>query len=637
MPSYRRLPGERNAAHPRTRSDLASPPASAEALVRPPGPVVGVHLAEAEADRFFQLSADLLCILDTDERRGVTRLRRVNPAWGRTLGLPPDTRLIGTPLLDLVHPDDREAAAVGLAAASTASGAGGTPGPAAFSARFRAADGTYRWLQWSVSAPDTYGLRYATARDVTEGKEAEAAMLWQASHDALTGLPNRTLLQDRLSQALASATRRGNQLAVLFLDLDRFKPINDTLGHAAGDALLKEMAARMRAALREEDTVARLGGDEFVILLPNIGSEGDALQVANKLLHHISQSVYLLGHEMYVTASIGVSLFPQDGRTPEVLVRNADLAMYRAKEEGRSRAAVHNEASSQDTLERVMLQSRLRQAMDRQELLLHYQPQVSLLSGEVIGVEALMRWRHQELGFVSPAKFIPLAEETGLIVPLGGWAVQEAVRQAADWVRGGTRIRMSVNLSASQLTDGRFPGVLQQHLTDIGLSARSMDLELTESTFLHDDSGALETLHRLKAMGVRLSVDDFGTGYSSLAYLRRFPLDAVKVDRSFITNLEHSPADLAVVRAVIDLSHTLGLRVVAEGVETAGQYDRLRALGCDAMQGHFFSAAIPPRDVPGLVAGAAVSSGMGHHRNGNSHRAAWESGASKAPRGWDVD
>ena len=553
-----------------------------------------------KVERFFHLSADLLCVVAAQ----TGRIAHANPACERFLGGGANSSLVGRRLDDLCHPDDRPLLYDALNPADPT----GIMRSLSFTARFFGGPGgtSARWVRWSLSAPDEAGFVYAAGRDVSREKEEEKALVWQAHHDALTNLPNRNLLEDRLNQALAVAARRNKQLAVLFIDLDKFKPINDTLGHAAGDALLREIASRLKGVLRTEDTIARLGGDEFVALLPDVSGPQDAFNVAQKLQNRISQPLRLMQHDICVTASIGIALFPADGATGDALIRSADAAMYRAKKE-HSHIALYDENVSNDALEKLVMQSRLRQALDREEMRLHYQPQISLSNGEMLGVEALMRWQRADMGHVSPATFIPLAEETGLIVPLGTWAVHEACRQAVDWERAGYPIRVSVNLASAQLREADFPDMLGSYLSKVGLSPRHMDLELTESTFIYQEPTALATLTRLKEIGVSLSVDDFGTGYSSLAYLRRFPVDCVKIDRAFIANLETSPADEAVVRAVIDLSHTLGLKVTAEGVETANQREILCGLGCDTMQGYLFSAPVPPRDIMALIASTRPS------------------------------
>ena len=433
------------------------------------------------------------------------------------------------------------------------------------------------------------------SRDITEQKEAQALIRWQAYNDALTGLPNRS----RFHEELTAAIERGQPLAVLFVDLDLFKHVNDSLGHAAGDQLLQEVASRFMRVLASSDMLARMGGDEFTLLLsgPEDHLEDAAKQVAERLLASLARPIVIDGQELYVTASIGISLFPNDGTDAETLLKSADLAMYRAKDEGRSGWQVFTSALTEAARDRLVMENALRQALEREELTVFYQPQVDLKTSRVIGAEALVRWRHPEMGMIAPARFIPLAEETGLILPLGDWVLRQACRQAAVWACEGRPLRVAVNLSARQLGAPDLVRQVEAALAETGLDPRLLDLELTESALIAQGEGAADRLRRLRGRGVRVSVDDFGTGYSSLAYLRQFPLDMLKVDRSFIIDLagpdKTSSQDRAVVRAVIDMAHALDLEVIAEGVETEAQRAALRSLDCDAMQGFLFSPPVP--------------------------------------------
>jgi diguanylate cyclase (GGDEF)-like protein/PAS domain S-box-containing protein len=551
----------------------------------------------AAHDSFFRFSADAMCILDEEGQ-----LVHVNPAAERLLDV--DRAALPT-LIDLIHKDDRESARDTLGAAGRAWELTEVRTLACrCCCREEGAEGCYRWLEWRIVVVP-HGERrwlYATARDINEAKIREDDLRWQVQHDLLTDLPNRTLFHSLLHYALASAQRRGNAMAVLFIDLDGFKRVNDSLNHAAGDELIIEVAKRLKAGLRKEDTVARLSGDEFVVLLPNLRDHDDAVNVAEKLLDLIKQPVVIAGHHLRVTGSIGISLYPNDGATGEALLRSADMAMYRAKNEGPGRLAVYEKGTGQLGRDRLKLESRLSQAFERREFFLHYQPQISLTTGQVVGVEALMRWHHDEIGHIPPTDFIPIAEETGLIGPMGQWAMEEACRQAVDWRHAGFPVRMSVNLSPSQLADARFPDFLGAYLQEIGMPAHQVDLELTEGVFIQSEGRVLDALGRLKEMGLRLSVDDFGTKFAIFSYLQKLPIDGIKVDRSFVAKMDTSPADAAVVRAIIDLGHTLGLRVIAEGVETATQRDKLLQMECDIMQGHLFSAAMPSRDMTSLLA-----------------------------------
>ena len=453
------------------------------------------------------------------------------------------------------------------------------------------------------------------ARDVTAQKKAQELIRWQAYNDSLTGLPNRA----RFREALEEAIGKGMPFSLLFLDLDLFKHVNDSLGHVAGDRLLQEVTARFQRCLHEaggpDDLLARMGGDEFTLLvLPpaglSAGGEGEA--AARTLIAALGEPIVLEGHELHVAASVGLSRFPEDGADAETLLKHADLAMYHAKGLGRGRWQSFTPALNEAAGDRLLLENRLRKALERGELALFYQPQVSLDSGRVVGVEALVRWNHPELGMIAPARFIPLAEETGLIVPLGEWVLGEACRQAAVWAREGRGVRVAVNLSARQLALPGLTQTVQEALAASGLDPRWLDLELTESALIGGGEAASAKLRTLRGLGLRVSVDDFGTGYSSLAYLRRFPLDTLKVDRSFVQGLsgggesgdqgqalpdqalpDQALQDQAIVRAVVDMAHALGLEVVAEGVETPAQRGILTDLGCDVMQGYLFSPPVP--------------------------------------------
>lgn len=455
------------------------------------------------------------------------------------------------------------------------------------------------------------------ARDITAQKQAQMAqeqaqqtIRRQAEHDSLTGLPNRARFHAALGEALAN----GKPLAVLFVDLDMFKRVNDSLGHAAGDHLLREVAARFQTCLGPQDLLARMGGDEFTLLLhpPQAdGRSGKALketaeETAQHLLNALAQPVFVGGHSLHVAASIGISLAPQDGRDAETLIKHADLAMYRAKDEGRNCWHLFTAALIEAAHEKLTLENSLRHAIRAGELTVFYQPQVSLRTGSVLGVEALVRWQHPQWGMVSPGRFIPLAEESGLILPLGRWVLREACRQAARWARSGEIRRVSVNLSARQLGEPGLVAQVRDILEETGLPPACLDLELTESALIAQGEAVSARLSALRALGVRIAVDDFGTGYSSLAYLRRFPLDILKVDRSFISGLAEPGAEgrrnQAVVRAVVDMAHALSLEVIAEGVETEEQRTIMAALGCDEMQGFLFSPPVPPARLEELLA-----------------------------------
>jgi diguanylate cyclase (GGDEF)-like protein/PAS domain S-box-containing protein len=439
-------------------------------------------------------------------------------------------------------------------------------------------------------------------RDITERKTAEQQIEYQAYHDALTGLANRRLFQEHLSLALALAQRRHALVGVLFLDLDHFKLINDSLGHTVGDALLKQVGKRLRAAVREGDTVARVGGDEFTIVLQEIARPDDAASVAKKVLRNIAEPIEVNGHKLYVTTSIGVTVYPQDGEDPETLLRNADTAMYRAKGEGRNTYQMSTADLSRSTQERMLLESGLHQAMETGEFVLYYQPQVDLETMQLVGMEALLRWNHPERGLIGPTEFIGVAEERGMILLIGDWVLREACREAKRFHdRGLKHLRFSVNISARQFRDASLLYSIESALADSGLDPRALELEITESVAMEDVELTMTTLAELRKSGVTIAIDDFGTGHSSLSYLKRFPIDALKIDKSFVADLPEGFEDAAIVASVIQLANGLGIRVVAEGVETVEQLEFLRDHGCREVQGFYFSYAVPAEQIVKLI------------------------------------
>ncbi|MBU1692175.1 MAG: EAL domain-containing protein [Gammaproteobacteria bacterium] len=448
------------------------------------------------------------------------------------------------------------------------------------------------------------GFLSTIARDIRERKRFEERLLHQSNHDALSGLPNRLLFHDRLGQVLAhaQASHTEHLMAVMLLDLNRFKIINDTLGHDLGDLLLKEVALRFATCMRVGDTLSRWGGDEFAFLLPNLGHPEEAAEVAARILNVLSQPFLVADKEIYVSASIGITLYPTDDQTREGLLQNAEVAMYRAKQHGESACQFFTSDMNARAFERLALENSLRKALERSELHLYYQPQVDLETGRISGMEALLRWQHPELGMVSPAQFIPLAEETGLIVPIGAWVLREACRQNKAWQDGGmARMRVSVNLSARQFQQQDIVEMTASALQESGLTADCLELELTESYIMQNPEAAISTLKRLEEMGVFLSVDDFGTGYSSLSYLRRFPIDCLKIDQSFVRDIPGNVDAVAIVSAIVAMARSLMLELVAEGVETQEQLDYLKQLQCNRMQGYLFSRPIPAPEFEKLV------------------------------------
>jgi diguanylate cyclase (GGDEF)-like protein len=463
--------------------------------------------------------------------------------------------------------------------------------------------------------------------------EAEARLRRLAYYDSLTGLPNRELFRTRVAQAVGLARRHGRGAAVLFLDLDNFKRINDTLGHSVGDELLRTMAARLASCLRASDAVtrpagvddpdgpARLGGDEFTVLLSELAAPEDAARVAQRIQESLSRPMQLVSHEVIVTPSIGIAVFPQDGEDVETLLRNADLAMYYAKRAGRNLFQYYAPSMNEAALRRLTMETMLRQALARGELSLHYQPQIDLVSGELSGLEALLRWESPDLGPVAPADFIPVAEDSGLIVAIGEWVLRTACAQARDWLDAGLWLpRVAVNVSVMQFVQRGFPQTVARVLAETGLAASVLELELTESLLMKDSEDAAETLRALKALGVQLAVDDFGTGYSSLSRLKDFPIDRLKIDKSFVQAVNASAGDGAIVSAAIAMAEGMNLKVVAEGVETVSQLAFLRQRQCDEGQGYYWSRPLPSDQVHRFLqevegcrarAGAAAGSGAG--------------------------
>lgn len=435
-------------------------------------------------------------------------------------------------------------------------------------------------------------------REMSDRKQDQDRIHWLAHYDPLTGLPNRTLLADRSTQAIELAHRYGTPLAAIFLDLDHFKHVNDSLGHRVGDSLLVQIAKRLRAVVREKDTVSRIGGDEFVLLLPGANAHG-AARVAGKLLEASRQPYQIDHHELTMAPSMGIALYPQDGTDFDTLAQSADVAMYHAKLDGRNTFRFYTPEMRAQSLRALQLENALRRALERNELQLHYQPQVCIHTGLVRSVEALLRWHHPTLGAISPAEFIPVAEDTGQILQIGEWVLRSAVQQLKTWRAAGlTDLKVAVNLSAIQFHQPQLPELVSQILHEARVPPDALELELTEGAAVNDPRAATATMDQLRARGVRLAIDDFGTGYSSLSQLKRFQIYKLKIDQSFVHDLDHDGNDRAIVSAIIRMAQALGMQTTAEGVETQAQLQFLRAMGCDEAQGYYFSRPLPPEELP---------------------------------------
>jgi diguanylate cyclase (GGDEF)-like protein len=475
-----------------------------------------------------------------------------------------------------------------------------------------------------VTKPILWPILAHRVRYMLRSSDATERIRYLAHYDGLTDLPNRVLLKEHLRYALAQAVRHDRVLATLCIDLDHFKRINDTLGHASGDLLLKHVAHRLRDCVREGDrifreegqaafpNVARMEGDEFIVLLTELTHAPDAAKVASRILEALARPFALDGQEVFISASIGVALYPADGGDGDALLVNADAAMHDAKERGRNGYRFYNQSMNATAHERLALENHLRRALERNEFQLHYQPKVDASTGRIVGAEALLRWQHPELGLVPPGQFIPLAEETGLILPIGEWVLATACRQSREWLDAGhPALPISVNMSAANFRAGNLPELVERALAANSLVPDHLELEVTESLLMHHVDEAIHLLRRLKAAGVRLSIDDFGTGYSSLSYLKRFPLDVLKIDRSFVIDVATNAGDRAITSAIIALAHSLGLGVVAEGVETRVQAELLQSLGCHVMQGYLYSKPVPAAQFEALLVSSAFSAPCG--------------------------
>lgn len=530
------------------------------------------------------------------------RLLQVNPALS-AMTTYSEAELLAMTDADVSHPDDAE-----IGAELTEQLRQGSIDTFRIEKRYRNKDGSTVWCLVNVAAVrDDEGTALyllAQVQDISERKELEAQLSHQALHDSLTGLPNRTLMLDRLDREVSHSRRHGGWVAVLFLDLDNFKVINDSLGHAAGDMLLVMVAQRLQACVREEDTISRFGGDEFIIIIGQIGGADEAIDVTTRLLAAMEEPFTISGREMVISPSIGIALGEAGQHHRSDLLRHADIAMYRAKAQGRAGYNLFNAAMHDAALERLELEYDLRRALEEDTLALHYQPVISVSTGNVVGLEALLRWQHPERGLISPAEFIPMAEETGLIVRVGEWVLREACRQAVEWGQhypDSQTLSMNVNLSARQFQQRDLVGLVESTLADSTLAPERLILELTESVVMEHASEAVERLRALRALGARIAIDDFGTGYSSLAYLQQFPVSILKIDRSFVDRIGTDQDGTPIVSATIGLAQTLGLTIVAEGVEKVEQLRVLRNLGCDLAQGYYFARPLPPGEVAGWL------------------------------------
>lgn len=552
-------------------------------------PLLQTKLALQESEERFRLSFSDAAVgmahLATD-----CRMLRTNRKLQEMLGYS-SAELMQLTLQAITHPDDHEPDRVLLQQLLH-----GEIREYTREKRYVHKNGSYIWVSVAVSfMRDSRGrTRFiAVIEDVSQRKQVEHEILHLANHDALTGLPNRALMQARLYDVILQAQDRDGQIAVLFLDLDRFKNINDSLGHHIGDQVIIEAGKRIAGVMRNSDTVARQGGDEFLVLLGEVTSFTDVETVARRILDAIARPMILQDHEVYISASIGISMYPKDGRDGVTLMKNADTAMYQAKRSGRGRYEFFGDELNGLALARFKLEGALRHALERHEFVLYYQPQIDIVSNDIVGLEALIRWQ-SGTSLVAPDEFIPLAEESGLIIPMGEWVLATACRQIKCWHDAGrSDLKMSVNLSGCQFRQQDIVEMVQRILSETGCPASALVLEITESVVMDNPQATAEILRRLSAMGVGLAIDDFGTGYSSLTYLKRFPIDTLKIDRSFIRDLVTDNDDAAIVKSVIALAHAMNRNIVAEGVETEAQLEFLRLHGCNQAQGYYSGKPLP--------------------------------------------
>jgi diguanylate cyclase (GGDEF)-like protein/PAS domain S-box-containing protein len=553
------------------------------------------YLQESEA-RFRALVQYSFDIITIHDEAGVTIYE--SPAASRVLGYPPGS-LIGKTPFETIHPKDVARARNAFEALRK-----GDTSLSPIVLRFRHADGSWIHVEALgnnlLEHPGIRGI-VLTSRDITERKRAEERAQYLANYDVLTALPNRFLMQDRLTQAVAQAHRNRLRVALMHIDLDRFKVVNETLGHYVGDALLKQAAERIRKVNREGDTVARVGGDEFTIVHPNVVSLQALSVTAEKILAELAKPFASDGQELFVSASIGISLYPEDAENVDEMIKHADAAMSSAKHMGRNNFQFFTADLNQEAQDRMLIEAGLRTAIQRDEFGLMFQPKIELATRRIFGAEALLRWNHPKLGRISPARFIPIAEEAGLVGQIGEWALHAACRQIRQWQDAGFDLQVAVNVSARQFQQYDVADLVLKIMSDTGVLSQNLEIELTESAVMHNAEASIVTLERLAALGVQIAVDDFGTGYSSLSYLKRLPLDLLKIDQSFVRDITSDPNDAAIVRAIITLARSLGIRVIAEGVETEAQLAFLNAYGCQYAQGYLFGQPLSAEEIIQLV------------------------------------
>ena len=549
-------------------------------------------LQEGEA-RFRALVQNSFDIITIHDSNGVTKYE--SPAASRILGYVPGA-LIGKTPFETLHPKDVARARDAFEALLK-----GEISASPVMVRFRHADGSWIHLEaLGNNLLDHPGIRgiVLTSRDITERKRAEATARYLANYDVLTGLPNRILMQDRLTRAIAHAHRNRLRVALMHIDLDRFKVVNETLGRYVGDALLKQAAERIRRVTRGADTVAREGGDEFTVVFPNVTSLQTLSATAKVMLHELARPFPGNGQELFVSASVGISLFPDDAGSADELIKHAEAAMSSAKHLGRNNFQLYNAGMNLEVQDRMQIEAGLRTAVQRDELSLLYQPKIDLATHRIFGAEALLRWKHPQLGMIAPSRFVPVAEAAGLVGQIGEWVLYAACRQIREWQDAGHCLQVAVNVSARQFQDYDVAQLVADIMRDTGALAQNLEIELTESAVMNDAEASIVTLERLAALGVQIAIDDFGTGYSSLSYLKRLPLDLLKIDQSFVRDISSDPDDAAIVRAIITLAGSLGIKVIAEGVENEAQLAFLNACGCQYAQGFLFGR---PLTAPQLV------------------------------------